>query len=114
MPVERTVEKLVARPAAMAAAPAPALAEKIVIKEVPVERIVTNTQVKELPVEVEKVVEKVVTANSSVQGTGPAAAVQSQTSTSSLLTAETQVPIRDGKSFAPAALALWWRTCRPA
>ena len=74
--------------------------EKIVIKEVPVERVV----VKEVPVErlvtqqVEKVVtrtvqvEKVVEASSTVQGADPAAAAQSQTSTGSLLTAETQVP----------------------
>ena len=86
VPVERTVEKMVARPAAMAAAAAPAPVEKIVVKEVPVEKLVTQA------VAVERVVEKVVTANSSVQGTDPAAAVQSQTSTSSLLTAETQVP----------------------
>ena len=82
--------------AAPAAAPAAAMqaVEKIVMKEVPVERVV----VKEVPVErlvtqqVEKVVEKVVEASSTVQGSDPAAAAQSQPSTSSLLTAETQVP----------------------
>ena len=82
VPVERTVEKMVARPAAMAAAAAPAPVEKIVVKEVPVEKLVTQAVT----------VEKVVETNSAVQGAAPAAAVQSQTSTSSLLTAETQVP----------------------
>ncbi len=68
--------------------------EKLVVKEVPVERVVTQQVEKVVTqtVQVEKVVEKVVEASSAVQGADPAAAVQSQTSTSSLLTAETQVP----------------------
>ena len=95
--VERIVEKsvpvetIVAQSAPMAAAAAPPMAaapaaSETISRSVQVVKVVTQT------VQVEKVVEKVVEASSTVQAADPAAAAQSQTSTNSLLTAETQVP----------------------
>ncbi|MCY3957290.1 MAG: DUF4349 domain-containing protein [Chloroflexi bacterium] len=85
------VERFVAPSAPMAAAPAPAMtpapaAARGVATPVQVEKLVTQT------VQVETVVEKVVEVNAPVQGSAPTAESQSQTSTSSLLTAETQIP----------------------
>ena len=89
----QTVSAEFVQAAAPAAAAAPV--EKTVVKEVPVERIVAQ--------QVEKVVTQTVqfeavattdpgTTGSVLQEAAPAGAAQSQTSTGSLLTAETQVP----------------------
>ena len=82
--------------------------ERVVVKEVPVERLVTQEVEKVVTqtVQVEKVVEKVVEASSTVQGSDPAAAAQSQPSTSSLLTAETQVPDSGRKVIRNAAIGI--------
>lgn len=91
--VEKSVaaEKMVARPVGMAAASAPAMtaapaASRSVAMPVQVEKSVTQA------VQVETVVEKVVEASAPVQGPAPAAESPAGPSTSSLLTAETQVP----------------------